>query len=159
MQRLFPNRVEILDWYHVAQHVAETAIAVFGKDSPGATEWKKIQLDRLWDHGDVESVLTGLRFLATSTPSGPPRDSIDGLAGYLESNRARVDYKTFRNKGYFIGSGAVESANSHTLQQRMKRTGMRWRGPGADALVALRCLYRSTDAWHHFTRFALRHAA
>ena len=41
--------------------------------------------------------------------------------------------QTFRNAGDQIGSGAVESAVSYVVQQRMKRVGMRWRAPGADA--------------------------
>ena len=32
----------------------------------------------------------------------------------------------------------------------MKRVGMRWRAAGADAMLALRSIYRTTDAWDRF---------
>ena len=44
----------------------------------------------------------------------------------------------------------VESAVSHVVQQRMKRVGMRWCAAGADAMLALRSLYRTTGAWEPF---------
>ena len=59
-------------------------------------------------------------------------------------------YATFRTQGYHIGSGAVESAVSYAAQQRMKRVGMRGRAAGADAMLALRSVYRSTGAWNQF---------
>ena len=59
-------------------------------------------------------------------------------------------YATFRGRGYHIGSGAVESAVRYVVQQRMKRVGMRWRPAGADAMLALRSIYRSTGAWDQF---------
>ena len=59
-------------------------------------------------------------------------------------------YQTFRAAGYAIGSGTVESAISHIAQQRMKRVSMRWRSAGADAMLALRSIYRTTGAWDRF---------
>ena len=75
---------------------------------------------------------------------------MDDLARYLTTNRVRMRYQTFRAAGYAIGSGAVESAVSYVVQQRMKRVGMRWRAAGADAMLALRSIYRSTGAWDRF---------
>ena len=59
-------------------------------------------------------------------------------------------YGTYRAQGYHLGSGAVESAVSYVVQQRMKRVGMRWQATGADAMLALRSVYRSTGAWNDF---------
>jgi hypothetical protein len=61
-------------------------------------------------------------------------------------------YRTFREAGYQIGSGAAESAIGHVIQQRMKRAGIRWGASGADAMLALRSVYRSTGAWDAFWR-------
>ena len=38
-----------------------------------------------------------------------------------------------------IGSGPVEAACKVVVGQRLKRAGMRWCGPGADAILAVRC--------------------
>ena len=37
---VFPNRVEILDWYHADEHVSATARALYGEGTPKATAWR-----------------------------------------------------------------------------------------------------------------------
>ena len=97
------------------------------------------------------------RFLGAHQRSAAKREAVAGLSRYLTTNRERMHYQTFRAAGYHIGSGAVESAVSYVVQQRMKRVGMRWRALGADAMLALRSVYRSTGAWDQF--WAARRAA
>ena len=48
---------------------------------------------------------------------------------------------------------ALESAVKHVVQHRMKQSGMRWRSVGADSMLSLRAIYRSTDAWDRFLAF------
>jgi hypothetical protein len=69
---------------------------------------------------------------------------------FLAKVEHRMRYKTFINSGLSIGSGAVESAVKHLVQQRMKRPGMRWRAIGADSMLNLRCIFRSTGKWSDF---------
>ena len=59
--------------------------------------------------------------------------------GYFRSNAERMRYPTYRHQGLLVGSGAVESAAKHLVQQRMKRAGMRWSDLGARAILHLRC--------------------
>lgn len=143
---LFPHRVEVLDWYHADEHVSTVARTLYGDGTPKAAEWRQTQLDRLW-HDGVEQVIEGLRFLAAHQRTAAKRTAVLDLQRYLTTNHERMRYQTFRAAGYRIGSGAVESAVSHVVQQRMKRVGMRWRAAGADAMLALRAVYRSTGAW------------
>ena len=65
------------------------------------------------------------------------------LHRYLDVRRHLLDYPATVAKGLPIGSGAAESAINHVLQQRMKRSGMRWKLHGARRMAALRCAYRS----------------
>jgi len=44
-----------------------------------------------------------------------------------------------------VGSGAVESAAKHLVQQRKKRAGMRWSELGARAILHLRCALLNFD--------------
>lgn len=146
---LFPERVEILDWFHLDEHVAKTANIIKGQGSEEAARWRALQLERFM-HDEVEHVLEALRFERRSTPSESHQAAIDELEHYLTTHRHRVNYGTYRQRGLLIGSGAIESAISHVAQQRMKRSGMRWSGKGADAMLALRCIYRSTGHWENF---------
>ena len=117
--------------------------------TPKAAAWRTTQLDRVATDR-VGEVIDGLRCLGSHQRTATKRRLVDDLARYLTTNRERMRYQTFRAAGYAIGSGAVESAVSHVVQQRMKRVGMRWRAAGADAMLALRSIYRTTGAWDRF---------
>lgn len=147
----FPRRVEILDWYHAKEHVSATARTLYGEGTERTAQWRKEQLDRLWDDR-VDDVIAGLRFLGAHQRSAAKRTAVEDLHRYLTTNRQRMRYRTYREAGYQIGSGAAESAIGHVIQQRMKRAGMRWQAPGADAMLALRSVYRSIGAWDSFWR-------
>jgi hypothetical protein len=80
--------------------------------------------------------------LAAAGPlQAPTEDACKVLAterGYFRGNADRMHYPTYREQGLPIGSGAVESAAKHLVQQCMKRAGMRWSDPGARAILHLR---------------------
>jgi len=147
----FPRRVEILDWYHAKEHVSATARILYGEGTERTAQWRREQLDRLWDDG-VEDVVATLKFLGAHQRSAARRKAVADLQRYFTTNRERMRYRTFREAGYQIGSGAAESAIGHVVQQRMKRAGMRWEAPGADAMLALRSVYRSVGTWETFWR-------
>lgn len=153
---LFVDRVEILDWYHADEHVSAVARVLYGEGTEKAATWRDAQLDRLWTDR-VDQTIEALRFLGPHQRTVAKRTAVADLTRYLATNQHRMQYQTFRAAGYPIGSGAVESAVSHVVQQRMKRVGMRWRAAGADAMLALRSIYRSTGAWDRF--WANRRAA
>lgn len=146
---VFHERIEILDWFHVDEHVAATARILYGEGSDEAAKWREVQLDRL-AHDEVDAVLEALRFERKGTRAKAKVEAIDDLNRYLTNHRHRVRYATFRAQGLLIGSGAIESAMNHVIQQRMKRAGMRWKSEGADQMLALRCVYRSTGHWEDF---------
>ena len=49
----------------------------------------------------------------------------------------------YKSKGYFCGSGAVESGNKVVLQKRLKQSGMRWEAETAQYLLTLKSKYES----------------
>jgi len=50
-------------------------------------------------------------------------------------------YGTYRMRGYFIGSGAIESAGKQLTATRIKGPGMRWNVADLNALLVLRCVF------------------
>ena len=130
----FGDRIEIVDWYHATEHVWAVAHAVFG-DEAEAKAWGKTQVSVLYDHG-VDALLDRLRDLHPSTDQA--RAVLATERGYFQSNRARMQYPTFRAEHLPIGSGAVESSAKHLVQLRMKRAGARWSEVGAQSVVVLR---------------------
>lgn len=148
---MFPERREILDWYHVEEHVG-LASKLLHPDPVKADAWRDKQLGLLWD-GKVDEVIEALQIYLDKKRPSAARNGAEDLLGYFENNRQRMAYDVYRAQGVFIGSGSVESAVKHVVQHRMKQSGMRWRSPGADAMLSLRAIYRSTGAWDRFLAF------
>ena len=76
---------------------------------------------------------------------------------YFERNYSKMLYQTFRQAGYFIGSGVVEAGCKTVVGQRLKQSGMLWSRKGASHLLAVRCALLSgwfEDFWKHYNRAA-----
>jgi hypothetical protein len=127
---------EILDFYPATEHIWSLANAFSGQGSARARRWAERQCHRLKHQGPQPL----LRALRTAQPrQAAARELLRTERGYFRSNAARLEYPAFRQHGLPIGSGAVESAAGHLVQQRLKRTAaMRWSEDGGAALLALR---------------------
>lgn len=143
IDEILPGARYLLDWYHAAEHIAETALVLF--DDEGARRrWRSHQKNLLMT-GRVSALLRGLARESMQRKAGSEaQERLSALHRYFNDRSDQLWYAEARRKGLPIGSGVVESANSHVLQQRMKRNGMRWTRGGAKAMAALRCAYRST---------------
>jgi ABC-type Fe2+-enterobactin transport system substrate-binding protein len=71
-----------------------------------------------------------------------------------------MDYPTYRNNGYQIGSGTIESAATQIVSQRMKVTGAIWNLDSARLVAKAHAAFLS-DQWDdlaarrtHFNRAA-----
>ena len=120
-QSLFPNSLMILDWYHAVENVRKCASDLFKEDSDKYHFWVKKYKEMLWN-GDVEELLESLLEEAKASSKQTPYRK---LYAYFNSRKERIRYKEFREKDYLIGSGAVESANSYSIQGRLKRSRMK----------------------------------
>ncbi len=108
-EELFTDRVEI-DWYHADENISPVARVVFGEGTDEAASVAQMQLDRLYEDA-VDEVIEGLP-VSENQRHRSKDEEIDKLTGYLERNGHRMKYRTFRQSGYYIGSGAVESAEA-----------------------------------------------
>jgi len=134
----FPSAVQILDWYHLAEHVHKAAAAVFGEGSAGARAWAEAQKTELWQ-GHVDAVAAAAQAEAARVRSPAKRAALRELQTYLENNRARVDYPRYRALGLPCGSGQVEAQCKTLVGARCKLAGMRnWTYAGAEAVLRLR---------------------
>jgi hypothetical protein len=140
----FAYRIEILDWWHAVQRLWTIAHGCLAADD--AKVWVAAQQQCL-AHSDLRHLFRQVRLLY---PRGTPLpDDVRQALAYLFSNRQRMRYRLFRQAGYPIGSGTVESACKVVVQQRMKQAGMRWSRSGAQAMLALRCALLSHIRWQH----------
>lgn len=133
------DRIDVVDFYHVSEHLAAAAQAAFG-DTPAACDWLDRHRHRLLIAGP-DPVLAALAALTGPTPAA--RETLRRERGYFRQHAERMAYHTLRLDGLPIGSGAIESAATHVVQIRLKRPGMRWSVTGARAVLALRARDRS----------------
>jgi len=135
----FPAALQILDFYHAADHLHALAEALHGEDSPAAhrrfSRWKR----RLLKEG-VPRILREAKSLQAHAARP---DNAERELAYIRTHRHRMRYPDFRRQGLFIGSGAVEAGCKTVVAARAKQSGMRWSLPGAHNLLALRALLLS----------------
>jgi len=138
--------VEIVDWYHAAQHLWTAGVALYGEGSDLTKHWVKARRDELWD-GQFDTMLAAFDAAAETHPRAA--QTLTEQRAYFESHRARMRYADFRAAGYQIGSGAVESACKRVIGARLKQAGMIWSARGAKAMAHLRALILS-GRWDAF---------
>ncbi len=137
----FLNAVEIVDYPHAVSHLYQVAKLVFGEtETEAIVVWVKETEPLLYD-GNITEVASNIRALATQHPE--VSESLEREARYFEKHAKRMQYRTFREKGYQIGSGVIESACKHVVGQRCKQASMRWETQGINAVLKWRCLYKN----------------
>jgi len=138
VDELYPDAQQILDFFHLSENVYEFAKALFKMDEARYRPWAEDLCERLKASKYAE-VLSDLR----EYRKNPPPNSNVNLYNYIENNINNIDYANYQQKGYFIGSGAIESGNRLVLQQRLKQPGMLWNDDTAQPLLTLRVKYES----------------
>jgi hypothetical protein len=130
----FGERIEIVDFYHASEHLWALAHALYGPGTAEGAAWATARVHTLRHEGGA-ALLQALRRLRPTTAEG--QAVLRRERGYFRTNRTRMAYPTLVAQGLPIGSGAVESAAKHLVQQRMKRPGARWSPTGAQAILTL----------------------
>jgi len=140
----YPAAIQILDFYHAKEHLCQFAQTVI-PDEPQRKLWVKQQTDVLLEDG-VEKVISEVKNMNIKTHLG--RKIKKSLIAYYQANAGRMLYKTYRQNGLLIGSGAMEAAHRHVIQHRMKLSGQRWTIEGAQKIANLRVTFKSNQ-WNH----------
>jgi hypothetical protein len=134
VEELLPHAVQILDFSHAKAYLWDAAKIIYGEGSAFVTPWVK-ERETLLLNDQVQHVITHLQAFLGLRPALAP------ILHYFEQNQARMRYGTYRRKGYFIGSGAIESAGKQLAAGRIKGPGMRWNVTAVNALLKLRCMF------------------
>jgi hypothetical protein len=121
VDEIFPDVQQILDFYHLCENVYTFSKTLFNLDESKYIPWAK-DICAYLKKSQYDMVLNEL----APYKDKKPNNCAINLYGYITNNIKNIDYATYLKKGYFIGSGAVESGNKIILQDRLKRSGMRW---------------------------------
>lgn len=143
MSTHFPHAVQILDFWHMTEHLWDVARAMHGTSTEASQTWVK-QAQWALQHDLIQSFLCGLEAWKPTTEAA--QEVRRAELGFFRANAARMKYGTYLAHGYMIGSGVMESACRQLATQRLDRAGMHWREETADAVLAIRTHRLSTGA-------------
>ena len=135
----FPFAVEILDLYHAIEHLKPLMLGLGIKE--GTKEWDSRH------HYWAKCIKSGKTADMLNYIWKNMKDKLHGDAmreyKYYRSNLSRMKYDEYRAKGWFVGSGVIESGCKTVIGQRFKQSGMIWSLHGVEALLPLRTLLKS----------------
>ncbi len=121
----------ILDFYHAALNLWKGAAAWLDGRTKQARHWLR--------HGHLDNVLGDLsEALEIETLPEQTRETLEKVHTYLARHQDHLDYARYKELGFPLGSGMVESACEWLIQQRFKGVGMRWSEDGFNHLLHLR---------------------
>jgi hypothetical protein len=140
-----PDAVRMLDFAHAASAVSDIGEAVRAAGGRLPAKWLDGVLHRL-KHQGPQRVLTHLARVAARHPSQVAQEKLS----YLQKRETHMQYPTYQEAGWPIGSGSVESANKLAVEARLKGAGMRWDRQNVNPMLVLRnavCNRRWGEIW------------
>ncbi len=140
--------MQVVDFYHAMEHAGRVLDALRGKNHPD----HKIQQRRWAKRLLKDKVQSLIKETRQACGSQAQAQAVEEELGYFERNIQRMQYGSFRAAGYFIGSGVVEAGCKTVIGARCKQSGMFWSLPGAENVLALRCISSSRrldEFWKH----------
>ena len=138
---LFPDAIQILDFFHLKENLYSFAKYLYPHDTAEYTKWAETFAGMLRKSQTKEVLDILKQYKDLSFPAG-----VVNPYTYLSNNKDKVDYVTYRDNGWFIGSGPIESGNKSVLQKRCKQTGQSWDVENAQYLLTLKAKEES-DLW------------
>lgn len=143
LSQQLPEGIEILDFFHAAEHLNAALGSVHGEGSVEARrrfEDLRFVLKEVPD--GAEKVIRSLDYLHKKHPQNV---QVKKELAYFRNNRHRMRYHHFTAQGLPIGSGVVEAACKTLVTQRLKQSGMRWDEEGGQAILTVRGWTQSSD--------------
>jgi hypothetical protein len=136
----FPDAIQIVDFWHGADHAGKVVERLLGgKEHPEYKARRSRWVRRLLGNG-VENLIKEARRECVGKAQA---QAVEDELGYFVHNVQRMQYRTFRRQGFFIGSGVIEAGCKTVIGSRCKQSGMFWGQPGAENVLALRCIHSS----------------
>jgi hypothetical protein len=135
---IMPDAQQILDFYHLKEHIIDYAKVIFYNDEEKYIKWSTTVSD-LFKESKTNDAIS----LIKKNVKKGFQEPYDNLIQYIQNNINNIDYAKYLSKGFFIGSGAIESSNKTVLQRRLKYGAMRWHVDSGQAVVTLVAKSRS----------------
>lgn len=141
LSKLVGGGPEVLDFFHAAEHLSAALGDVFGEGTAKAKEWfERHRTTLLGSTTGIDIVLRSLVYLRGRNPNSKP---LARTIKFFRRNRRRMAYADLKARNLPIGSGVIEATCKTLVSQRLKRSGMRWRHDGGQAILSFRAAAQS----------------
>jgi hypothetical protein len=147
------TETQVIDFWHAAEYLSDAGDALFAGGTGAKKPWLESSCHRLKHEPDAaRQLIRGLKRLAAEKGVSPDQEDVSAAITYFtnQSRQGRMDYAGLVKSHVPIGSGVTEAACKVLVKQRLCGSGMKWKEPGAAAVLSLRCLTYTTDRWSQF---------
>jgi hypothetical protein len=144
--------LQVIDFWHAAEYLSDAATALFARSPKLKSPWLEATCHRLKHQaGAARQLIRDLKRLAAEK-GVPDHPDVEAAITYFtnQSKAGRMDYAPLVESRVPIGSGVTEAACKVLVKQRLCGSGMKWKEPGAAAVLSLRCLTYTTERWSQF---------
>ena len=134
---------QTLDWYHALEHL-HTAAHLY---HPAKRWFNSAETSLFQGHADRIAA----QLLDRASGQSQRAKDLRTEANFFEHHKRRMQYLEFREEGYPIGSGMVESG-AKQFKARFTGPGMRWNRHGLENLLPIRSAILRVhfdDLWPH----------
>lgn len=129
----FKRVVQIIDFYHAAEHL-NTLCEIVEPDKQKSAKLFRQRRKILLNWGADSTI----KFFANMAKGHPRQADIEHALEYFITHRERMKYREYRKKGYFIGSGVIEGSCKCLVNQRTDLGGQRWLKTGSVNVLRIR---------------------
>ncbi|MGH8656087.1 MAG: hypothetical protein ACREYE_29645, partial [Gammaproteobacteria bacterium] len=136
-----PPGVELIDYYHACDHLKDAFDAAYGENSKQSKA--QFEKNRYILRDETEEVEKVIRALVHLHSTHPRTKKLTTELKYFRRRRHRMRYAEAQANALPIGSGVVEAACKSLAIERMRRSGMRWRHRGGQAILTFRAPHQS----------------
>jgi hypothetical protein len=147
------TEVQVIDFWHAAEYLSDAADALFARRPEEKRPWLEAACHRLkHEPGAARQLIRDLRRLAAEKGVALDHPDIEAAMTYFtnQGKAGRMDYPSLVESKAPIGSGVTEAACKVLVKQRLCGSGMKWKEPGAAAVLSVRCLTYTNDRWSQF---------
>jgi hypothetical protein len=147
------TEVQVIDFWHAAEYLSDAGDALFAGSAGAKKPWLEASCHRLkHEVGAARQLIRDLKRTAAEKGVSPNQEDVAAAITYFtnQSRQGRMDYSELVESHVPIGSGVTEAACKVLVKQRLCGSGMKWKEPGAAAVLSLRCLSYTTDRWSQF---------
>jgi hypothetical protein len=144
--------VQVIDFWHAAEYLSDAADVLFARRPGAKRPWLEASCHRLkHEPGAARQLIRDLKRLAAEAGAADHPDVEAALTYFTNQSKAgRMDYPPLVASHIPIGSGVTEAACKVLVKQRLCGSGMKWKEPGAAAVLSVRCLTYTAGRWSQF---------